>query len=120
MLLGDARDSDRYLRVTWHPDSQTVVFSHWHGGVCAASTPIPLSEAGRLADLLAGVLRRPAAAGVPGVAAGVSSVAAGAAAGGSGVVGPGPVAGVAGTVRLTDTARMARLRRGSGAHESGE
>lgn len=60
VLLGDARDPDRYLRVTWHPDSQTVVFSHWHGAVCAASTAVPLPEAGRLADLLAGVLRQTA------------------------------------------------------------
>ena len=68
MLLGDARDPDRYLRVTWHPESETVVFSHWHGGVCAASTPVQLPEASRLAEMLSGVLRRPAAAGVAGAA----------------------------------------------------
>ncbi len=56
VLLSDARDPDRYLRVTWHPDSGTVVFSHWHGAVCAASTPVSLSEASRLADVLAAVV----------------------------------------------------------------
>lgn len=59
MLLGDARDPDRYLRVTWHPDSETVVFSHWHGGVCAASTPVRLSEVSQLADFLDTALRSP-------------------------------------------------------------
>lgn len=66
VLLGDARDAERHLRVTWHPDSETFVFSHWHGGVCAASSPIRLSEAYLLAGLLEGALRRPAATGVSG------------------------------------------------------
>jgi hypothetical protein len=51
-LLGDARDPERCLRVTWHPDSATVVFSFWNGPVCAASTPVELSDASRLVDLL--------------------------------------------------------------------
>ena len=57
MLLGDARDTERYLRVTWHPDSSTVVFSHWSGPVCAASTPVELADASRLVELLVGALR---------------------------------------------------------------
>jgi hypothetical protein len=57
VLLGDARDTERHLRVTWHPDSSTVVFSHWNGPVCAASTPVELDEASRLVDLLVGALR---------------------------------------------------------------
>ena len=66
VLLGDSRDPERHLRVTWHPDSDVVVFSHWDGAVCAASTPIRLSEAARLAALLEGVLRQPAGAGASG------------------------------------------------------
>ena len=62
MLLGDARDTDRYLRVTWHPGSSTVVFSHWNGPVCAASTPVELDEASRLVELLVGALREAASA----------------------------------------------------------
>jgi hypothetical protein len=57
VLLGGARDDERYLRVTWHPDSETVVFSHWHGPVCAASTPVELHEASLLVDLLVEALR---------------------------------------------------------------
>lgn len=60
VLLSDGRDPDRYLRVTWHPDTETVVFSHWHGAVCSASSSVPLSEAARLADLLATAVRQSA------------------------------------------------------------
>lgn len=63
MLLCDARDDERYLRVTWHPDSSTVVFSHWNGPVCAASTPVELADASRLVELLVGALREAATAG---------------------------------------------------------
>lgn len=60
VLLGDARDTDRYLRVTWHPGSSTVVFSHWNGPVCAASTPVELDDASHLVELLVGALREAA------------------------------------------------------------
>ena len=66
VLLGDARDDQRYLRVTWHPDSSTVVFSHWNGPVCAASTPVQLTDASRLVELLVGALRDAATAADPG------------------------------------------------------
>jgi hypothetical protein len=58
VLLGDARDPGRCLRVTWHPEAQTVVFSHWNGPVCAASTPVELGDAARLVELLVGALRQ--------------------------------------------------------------
>ncbi|MDA8044653.1 MAG: hypothetical protein M0Z30_05360 [Actinomycetota bacterium] len=60
VLLGDARDPERCLRATWHPDSATVVFSFWNGPVCAASTPVDLADASRLVDLLVGALRQTA------------------------------------------------------------
>jgi hypothetical protein len=57
LILPDIRGEDRVLRITWHPASSTVVFSHWTGSVCTASTPVSLSEASRLIDLLVGALR---------------------------------------------------------------
>ena len=53
VFLADGRGGDRYLRVTFHPDTDTVVFSHWHGDVCVASTPVSLAEAAKLIELLA-------------------------------------------------------------------
>ncbi len=82
VLLSDARDPDRYLRVTWHPDTATVVFSHWHGAVCAASTRVSLSEASRLADVLAEVVRQAAAGDEETIVMGMSSRAAAGRAGG--------------------------------------
>ena len=58
MLLGDTRDPDRYLQVTWHPDTATVVFSHWNGAVCAASTPVDAADIPELVDLLVAALRQ--------------------------------------------------------------
>lgn len=52
VLLGDARGGERYLRVTWHAESDTVVFSHWQGAVCAATTSVSSSEVSRLVELL--------------------------------------------------------------------
>ena len=60
VLLGDRRDPTRCLRATWHPDSNTVVFSHWNGAVCAASTPIALADVSGLVDLLVGALHQSA------------------------------------------------------------
>jgi hypothetical protein len=57
LVLPDIRGEDRVLRITWHPASFTVVFSHWTGSVCTASTPVSLSEASRVIDLLVGALR---------------------------------------------------------------
>jgi hypothetical protein len=59
--LGDARDANRGMRVSWHPDRQTIVFSHWNGAVCVASTPIDMGDADRLVDLLMSALRHAAA-----------------------------------------------------------
>jgi hypothetical protein len=57
VVLGDARADDRFLRVTWHPSSSTLVFSHWLGAVCTASTPVRLAEATKLIEFLTGALR---------------------------------------------------------------
>jgi hypothetical protein len=66
LVLADSRRRDRFLRITWHPDTTTVVFSHWNGPVCGASTSVELSEASRLVELLIGALRDAASRmGVP-------------------------------------------------------
>jgi hypothetical protein len=56
-MLSDARGGDRFLRVTWHPASSTLVFSHWTGTVCTASTPVKLPEASKIVDIVVGSLR---------------------------------------------------------------
>ena len=55
-MLGDSREDGRFLRVTWHPNTHTVVFSHWSGTVCTASTPVKLFEASKVIDLLVAAL----------------------------------------------------------------
>ncbi len=57
LTLTDARGGDRFLRVTWHPGSSTLVFSHWTGTVCTASTPVKLPEASKIVDLVVSSLR---------------------------------------------------------------
>jgi hypothetical protein len=52
VYLPDARGGDLYLRATWHPQSATIVFSHWDGEVCMASTPVALSDSTKVIDLL--------------------------------------------------------------------
>ncbi|HUC15557.1 MAG TPA: hypothetical protein VMS00_13990, partial [Acidimicrobiales bacterium] len=47
----------RFLRVTWHPVSSTLVFSHWTGTVCTASTPVKLPEASKIVDMVVSSLR---------------------------------------------------------------
>lgn len=52
VVVADKRGASRYLRVTWHPRSATVVFSHWEGTVCTASTPVHLAGAAQVAGVL--------------------------------------------------------------------
>ena len=57
VAIGDVRGNERWLRVTWHPDTQTVVFSHWNGEVCSASTPVRLGDATKVMELVLRALR---------------------------------------------------------------
>jgi hypothetical protein len=52
VFLPDARGGDLYMRATWHPESITIVFSHWNGEVCMASTPVALTDSTKVIDLL--------------------------------------------------------------------
>jgi hypothetical protein len=65
--LPDVRGGDRYLRVTWHADTSTLVLSHWRDAICVASTPVTLEDATRLVGLVVGALKEKAilAAGAP-------------------------------------------------------
>jgi hypothetical protein len=51
VYLADVRGGDQYLRATWHPESATIVFSHWSGEICTASTPVALSDCTQLIEL---------------------------------------------------------------------
>ncbi len=62
LFLADRRGGDRYLRVTWHRDTSTVVLSHWEGDVCLASTPLSLSDASQMIGILVEALREAAMA----------------------------------------------------------
>jgi hypothetical protein len=57
VVIGDVRGNERYLRVTWHPDTGTMVFSHWNGPVCSASTPVHLADATKVIDLVVRALK---------------------------------------------------------------
>jgi hypothetical protein len=56
LLVPDSRGNDRYLRVTWHPQSRTLVISHWVGDVCSASTRLELADASKLIGLIVAAL----------------------------------------------------------------
>lgn len=60
LFLPDARGSHRYLRVTWHKETSTIVLSHWQDEVCVASTPVPLEDATKLIGLIVGALKEAA------------------------------------------------------------
>jgi hypothetical protein len=51
VFLPDVRGGDQYLRATWHPESATIVFSHWSGELCMASTPVALTDCVELIEL---------------------------------------------------------------------
>ena len=55
----DARGGDRALRVTWHPEAETVVLSLWRENVCAGSFRVHADE---VPDLIAALAAGPLAA----------------------------------------------------------
>jgi hypothetical protein len=69
VFLADIRGGDQYLRATWHAESDTVVFSHWSGEVCLASTPLALTDSAQLVDLLVRALADTAGRRIPAVPA---------------------------------------------------
>ena len=57
VVINDVRGDDRYLRVTWHPETHVLVFSHWDGSLCRASTPVRLGDAAKVVELVVRGLR---------------------------------------------------------------
>jgi len=60
LFLPDVRGPHRYLRVTWHKETSTIVLSHWQDDVCVASTPISLQDATQLIGMIVGALKEAA------------------------------------------------------------
>ena len=54
--LADARDEDRALRLSSHPEAGCVVLSTWRDGSCVASVRLDPEEAARLVGTLAQAL----------------------------------------------------------------
>jgi hypothetical protein len=52
VVVEDVRRDDTFMRVTWHPESNVFVVSHWRGEVCVAATRIPPEAAPDLVNLL--------------------------------------------------------------------
>ena len=46
--LADARDGERALRVSWHPELGCVVLSAWRGDGCVSTVRLAPAEAARL------------------------------------------------------------------------
>ncbi len=66
VIVEDARGDGSFIRITWHPDGQQFVFSHWRGDICLAATRIPVAAAPHLIGLLAkGLGEVPIAAPAP-------------------------------------------------------
>jgi len=56
VIIEDSRDDGTYLRVTWHPDGQKFVVSHWRDDVCLAATRVdPTAIPGLIALLARGL-----------------------------------------------------------------
>ncbi len=52
VLVPQALGADQFLRVTWHAQRRLLVFSHWEGDHCVAATPVRVSDAAELAELM--------------------------------------------------------------------
>jgi hypothetical protein len=50
VFIEDSRDNGTFLRVTWHPEGQQLVVSHWRDEVCLAATR---DDPARTPDLIA-------------------------------------------------------------------
>jgi hypothetical protein len=69
-LLPDARRSERFLRVTWHPEVHQFVVSTWVGETCVSTVRLLADTAAELMQQLADGL---SASGAPGAVPPVSS-----------------------------------------------
>jgi hypothetical protein len=51
--FGDARDGDRALRVSWHPEQGCMVLSTWRDAACVATARLTPADTARLIGVLA-------------------------------------------------------------------
>ncbi len=58
VLVPQALGADQFLRVTWHAQRRLLVFSHWEGDHCVAATPVRVSDAAELAELMVSAITR--------------------------------------------------------------
>jgi hypothetical protein len=56
VFVPDVRGRDRYLRVTWHKESATLVWSQWQGDRCIGSTRVSLADSLQLVDMITGAI----------------------------------------------------------------
>lgn len=62
----DARGEGRSMRVSWHPDADTLVLSLWAGGLCRGTFRLPADEVPELVRALVdGVVDRGNSSGRP-------------------------------------------------------
>lgn len=52
VFVPQALGADEFLRATWHESDRIIVFSHWSGNSCVAATPVRITDAPELAELL--------------------------------------------------------------------
>ena len=52
VFVPQALGADEFLRATWHERDRVIVFSHWSGNSCVAATPVRITDAPELAELL--------------------------------------------------------------------
>jgi hypothetical protein len=52
VFVEDSRSNGTFLRVTWHPDGQQFVVSHWRDDGCVAATRVPVDAAPDLIGVL--------------------------------------------------------------------
>ena len=52
VFVPQALGADEFLRATWHPGREIMVFSHWQGAECVAATPVRLADLAELAELV--------------------------------------------------------------------
>ena len=70
--FGDARDGDRALRVSWHPEQDCMVLSTWRDATCVATARLSPADTARLIGVLAQGLA--SAAGIPTQGSGAAEV----------------------------------------------
>lgn len=51
VFVPQALGADEFLRATWHPGREIMVFSHWQGAECVAATPVRVADLAELAEL---------------------------------------------------------------------